>query len=61
MKYVFTFIWSFLLSHMVTYVVGSIFGATYNFDTGNVLAVGLFILVLFVPLILPKDEQLAEK
>ncbi|WAA13057.1 YjzD family protein [Fervidibacillus halotolerans] len=61
MKYLFTFIWSFLLSHMVTYVVGSILGATYSFETGNFLTVGLFILVLFIPILLPKDGQTAEK
>lgn len=61
MKYVWTLIWSFLLAHMVTYVVGSIHGDVYSFETGNFLAVSLFILVLFVPLILPKNEQATEK
>lgn len=56
MRYFWTFFWSFALAQMVTYVVGSIMGASYNFMTGTYLAVGITILVLLIPVILPEDK-----
>ncbi|WP_062352079.1 YjzD family protein [Bacillus kwashiorkori] len=57
MKYLWTLFWAFALSHMITYVVGSMSGAPYDFQLGNLIAVGMFIGVSLLPVAMPKEEE----
>jgi hypothetical protein len=54
-KYFWTLFWTFLLIHMVTYVVSSMIGTHYDFGTATTLAIITAILILIVPSILPND------
>ena len=56
MKYFWTFFWTFLLAQMMTYVVGSMNKYQYNFDTGLKLAIGMTILILLIPALLPEEN-----
>ncbi|MBS4177411.1 DUF2929 family protein [Lederbergia citrea] len=53
MKYVWGFVWVFLLIHMLTYVAGSMLAVPYNFATGSTLGIGAFILLVVVTAVLP--------
>ena len=53
MKYLLTFFWTFLLAHMLTYVISSMIGAKYEFGTASILGIAVTILILIVPVILP--------
>ncbi|MGD7045267.1 YjzD family protein [Jeotgalibacillus proteolyticus] len=59
MSYLWTFIWTFLLIHMATYVVSSMNGAEYEFMTATILAVittaALFVIGTIIPK--PHTEQ----
>lgn len=54
MKYLFTFFWTFLLVQMVTYVVSSMLGEAFNFQTGTILAVVFTILIFVLSAIIPE-------
>ena len=56
MRYIVTFLWSFLLMQMITYVVSSMAGAAYSFSTGVIIAVIVTLLVFALTAILPKAE-----
>ncbi|MBS4218020.1 YjzD family protein [Bacillus sp. FJAT-49711] len=53
MRYVWGFIWTFLLIHMLTYVAGSMLSVPYDFKTGSILGIGAFILMVIVTAVLP--------
>ncbi|WML43366.1 YjzD family protein [Neobacillus sp. PS3-40] len=55
MRYFWTFFWAFLLVQMLTYVVSSMVGTTYNFETGAILAVVVTIMVYVVSAIIPNE------
>ncbi|MBO8178072.1 YjzD family protein [Aeribacillus pallidus] len=55
MRYLATFFWAFLLVQMLSYVVSSMMGAEYHFETGALLAVIATVLIYVVPTILPND------
>ena len=55
MRYIVTFIWSFLLVSMLNYVVSSVLGAPFDFKTGAILSVVFSILVFIIGAILPND------
>ena len=55
MRYIVTFIWVFLLMHMVTYVVSSMIGVDYSFQTGAVLSIPITIIVSLLPLVIPNE------
>ncbi|WP_042471228.1 YjzD family protein [Bacillus ndiopicus] len=55
MQYIMTFIWSFLLVSMLTYVVSSILGVVPNFGLAAILSVAVSILVFIVSAIIPND------
>jgi tryptophan-rich sensory protein len=60
MKYVITFLWSFLLVTMLNYVAGSIAGvASFDFMGGVIAAVVLAVVVLAITAIIP-DEEVAD-
>lgn len=48
MKYFWTFFWSFWLAQLITYIVGSMKGATYDFKTGVMLAIIIGLLISFI-------------
>jgi uncharacterized membrane protein len=54
-RYFWTFFWAFLLVQMLTYVVSSMVGTTYNFETGAILAVVVTIMVYVVSAIIPNE------
>jgi uncharacterized membrane protein len=56
MKYLWTFFWTFLLAQMMTFVVGSIKSTPYSFETGLKLAVGMTVLLLIIPRLLPEEK-----
>ncbi|QED47222.1 DUF2929 family protein [Cytobacillus dafuensis] len=53
MRFFWTFFWTFLLVQMVTYVVSSMIGVSYDFKTGSILGVALTILIFVVSSIIP--------
>lgn len=53
MRYILTFIWTFLLINMTMYVGGSMIGADYNLQTATILSVIVTILMYIIPAILP--------
>ena len=55
MRYIVTFIWVFLLMQMVTYVVSSMIGVDYSFQTGAVLSIPITIIVSLLPLVIPNE------
>ncbi|MGN7387070.1 DUF2929 family protein [Sporosarcina sp. SAFN-015] len=60
MKYIITFVWSFLLVTMLNYVAGSIAGiASFDFMGGVIASVILSVIVLGVTAVIP-DEQVAD-
>lgn len=55
MRYIMTFFWVFLLLQMIVYVVGSMIGVSYNFNTGAILSVPVTILISLLPLVIPNE------
>ena len=55
MRYFWTLLWTFLLVQMLNYVVSSMNGTTYDFNTGTILAVIVTVLIFVVSLIIPND------
>ncbi|MDZ5470329.1 DUF2929 family protein [Bacillus sp. 31A1R] len=56
MQFFWTFFWTFLLVQMVTYVVSSMIGTTFDFVTGSILAVAATILVFVLSTIIPEPK-----
>lgn len=48
MKFIITFIWAFILSHVVTYIIGSITGSPYDVQTASILGIGFSILLFLI-------------
>ncbi|PLT33860.1 YjzD family protein [Bacillus sp. V5-8f] len=55
MRYLWTVIWSFILTHMLTYVVSSMLGSSYNLNTANTLSVAVAVLIFVVTAIIPDE------
>lgn len=55
MHYIMTFFWTFLLSEMVVYVVSSMNGAAFHFETGVLIAVVVTILLFVLTALIPND------
>lgn len=55
MQYILSFIWSFLLISMLTYVVSSVLAADYSFTDGAIISVFFAILVMLVTAVIPND------
>ncbi|CAM3662090.1 YjzD family protein [Mesobacillus zeae] len=56
MKYLWTFLWTFLLIQMATYVSSSMIGIGFDYKTGSILAVGATLLIYIFPIIIPEDQ-----
>ncbi|KAF0816876.1 MULTISPECIES: DUF2929 family protein [unclassified Cytobacillus] len=54
MRFFWTFFWTFLLVQMLTYVVSSMLGTSYDFVTGTILAVATTVLIFVVASIIPE-------
>ncbi|MEH7416388.1 YjzD family protein [Neobacillus drentensis] len=56
MRIFWTLFWSFLLVHMLTYVVSSMTeGAKYDFAQGSISAIVVTVLILIVTTIIPNE------
>jgi hypothetical protein len=55
MRYFWTLLWTFLLVQMLSYVVTSMTGSTYDFMTGTIIAVIATILIVIVSFIIPNE------
>jgi len=52
-----TIFWTFLLSQMLVYVVGSMNGVAFNFTTGLILTAVFSVLVFIISAIIPEEPQ----
>lgn len=57
MRYLFTFFWSFLLAQMLTYVVSSMNGSSFNLGTGFILSIIFTVLVFVLGAVIPNDPK----
>lgn len=57
MKYIMTFLWSFLLVSMLNYVVSSVLGAEFNFNNGAFISVIFAVLVFIISAIIPNEAN----
>lgn len=55
MQYIMTFFWTFLLSEMVVYVVSSMNGAAFHFETGVLIAIVVTVLLFILTALIPND------
>ena len=55
MKYIFTFIWSFVLVAMLNYVVSSINNVPFDFELGAILSLVVSLVILLITAIIPND------
>lgn len=55
MQYIVTFVWSFLLVSMLNYVVSSVLGAHFNFQTGVIVSVVFSVLIFVIGAIIPNE------
>lgn len=56
MQYIVTFIWSFLLVTMLNYVVSSVLGVDFDFQTAIVTSVVFTILVFIIGAVIPNES-----
>ncbi|WP_412839320.1 YjzD family protein [Bacillus paranthracis] len=52
MRFIWALIWSFLLVHMMSYVIGSMTGGTYDFNQASIFSV---VLVLAISAAIPNE------
>ncbi|MDZ5606325.1 YjzD family protein [Bacillus pseudomycoides] len=55
MRVIWAFIWSFLLVHMMSYVIGSMTGGKYNFEQASIFSVVLAVLVMAIAAAIPNE------
>lgn len=60
MKYIMTFIWSIILTHVLGYVVSSVQGTESNMTLLTIIGVILALIIFVLDAILPKNEAIAE-
>ncbi len=61
MKFVLTFVWSFLLVTTLNYVVSSVNAVEFNFTLGAIVSVFVAILIFFISSIIPNDPVVHEE
>lgn len=54
MRYILTFVWSFMLVTLLNYVVGAIANVPFNFEAGAILSVAVAVLVILLGESLPE-------
>ncbi|MFJ8234593.1 YjzD family protein [Ureibacillus sp. NPDC094379] len=57
MQYIMSFVWSFLLVSMLTYVVSSVLGAHYSFANGAIISLIFAVLVLIIAAVIPNGPS----
>ncbi|MDP4103874.1 MAG: YjzD family protein [Bacillota bacterium] len=55
MRYFWSLFWGFLLVQMLTYVVSSMIGTTYDFKMGTILTVVLVVMVYAISALIPNE------
>ncbi|MEH7013545.1 YjzD family protein [Neobacillus niacini] len=56
MRYFWTFFWVFVLVQMLSYVVSSMTeGGVFDFNSGAIVSVGVFILIVIATAVLPNE------
>ena len=55
MRVIWALIWSFLLVHMMSYVIGSMTGGTYDFNQASIFSVVLAVFVLAIAAAIPNE------
>ncbi|MCA0148973.1 YjzD family protein [Rossellomorea sp. DA94] len=55
MRFFWMFFWAFALSEMLTYVVSSMNGNEFHFQTGLILSVCFAVLVFLITLVIPNE------
>ncbi|HFK1456439.1 TPA: YjzD family protein [Bacillus cereus] len=55
MRFIWALIWSFLLVHMMSYVISSMTGGTYDFNQASIFSVVLAVLVLAISAAIPNE------
>lgn len=61
MKFVFTFVWSFLLVTTLNYVVSSVNNVEFQFAFGAILSVFVAILIFIISSIIPNEPVVHEE
>ncbi|MFN2747102.1 MULTISPECIES: YjzD family protein [Bacillus] len=61
MRFVVTFIWTFLLAHMACYIVGAMNGAAYNFQTSSIMGFIIFAAVIVLGEIMPVKQEASQQ
>lgn len=56
MKYIITFLWSFLLVTMLNYVVSSVLGVDFNFMNGVYVSLAVSVLVIIIAAVIPNES-----
>jgi len=56
MKYIMTFVWALVLTHVLGYVVSSVQGTDYNFNLVTVIGVIIALFIFVIDAVLPKSE-----
>lgn len=54
-RYILTLFWTLLLAHMATYVISSMIGSSYDFNTATVLGVSMTVFILIIANLLPSE------
>lgn len=57
MRYFWTFFWTFLLVQMLSYVITSMHGAEYHFETGAIMGVIVTIFIFVLGAVLPNEPS----
>jgi predicted PurR-regulated permease PerM len=60
MKFIITFIWSFLLVTTLNYVVSSVSAVPFDFQLGAILSLAFAVLVFVISAILPDEPVVHE-
>ena len=56
MKYIITFLWSFLLVTMLNYVVSSVLDVDFNFMNGVYVSLAVSVLVIIIAAVIPNES-----
>ncbi|EEL51764.1 MULTISPECIES: YjzD family protein [Bacillus] len=55
MRVIWAFIWSFMLVHMMSYVISSMTGGVYDFQQASIFSVVLAVLVMAIAAAIPNE------
>ncbi|MDM5187476.1 YjzD family protein [Bacillus sp. DX4.1] len=55
MRVIWAFIWSFMLVHMMSYVISSMTGGTYDFGQASIFSIVLAVLVMAIGATIPNE------